>query len=478
VELSLPDLITLTVPLGSSRGPGAITRHQTLGRRSGNVSILDFSGRYAFTERSIPVNRGPVGMLRFGTHPGFTRLSVNWLEGKSPESAEAEIACRDGEVAVAFRLTGETALASFPGAPARGAGADAPVPEPPAPIPPELPAGPESPAESLFPELGTGGEPRLPAAAPDTAPAPAVPGPGGTPLLRGEEETSGTASLPEGRPAAEPDDGKPRFAESGPALPDEPEGGGAPEPGTVPSAGPSPSPEAELPLPPPVLPASGEAPEGGKDNGGAEPGASEEPGLPDGPSAEAGASEEAGETGEEAPEAGEGEESGADGDDAPGDEGAGEGGGPARESGAVQGEPSDAEPAPYAACSGKGSGAGTFGAFSGSTDAEGRFVLELPFRGTVGTFRVLSQVGLSTGNVTFVDFRGNFTARVTDERLSGGPVGRVRIARHEGATRLSLNWRDASAPARVVSEVLCRRGGVAVRVAFEGAAGERDGGLR
>jgi hypothetical protein len=105
-------------------------------------------------------------------------------------------------------------------------------------------------------------------------------------------------------------------------------------------------------------------------------------------------------------------------------------------------------------------------------DGEGRFVLEFPFRGTLGSFRSRSQVKRSAGNVTFVDFSGSFRARVEDERLVGGPVGRVRIGYHDGSVRLSLNWRDSAAPVKVAAEILCRTGSVAVRLTYEGAAVE------
>jgi hypothetical protein len=74
------------------------------------------------------------------------------------------------------------------------------------------------------------------------------------------------------------------------------------------------------------------------------------------------------------------------------------------------------------------------------------------------------MVGRQTGNVTFLDFAGRYRPRVEDERLQGGPVGRVRFGFHEGATRLSLNWRDSDAPKSVKVEVLCKPGGVAVRL--------------
>jgi hypothetical protein len=115
-----------------------------------------------------------------------------------------------------------------------------------------------------------------------------------------------------------------------------------------------------------------------------------------------------------------------------------------------------------------------FGAFKGSEDAEGRFVLEMPFRGTLGSFKASSRVNRSTGNVSYIDFPGSYRARVEDERLSGGPVGRVRFGYNEGTTRLSLNWRDSTAPARVKAEILCRKGSMAVRLTYESRPGAEE----
>jgi hypothetical protein len=98
----------------------------------------------------------------------------------------------------------------------------------------------------------------------------------------------------------------------------------------------------------------------------------------------------------------------------------------------------------------------------------------MPFRGNIGSTRTYSLVNQPTGNVTSIDFNGSFGAEVDDERLAGGPVGRVRIARHEAFTRLSLNWRDANAPARVRAEILCRKGGVAVRLSFDERGGAAE----
>jgi hypothetical protein len=90
----------------------------------------------------------------------------------------------------------------------------------------------------------------------------------------------------------------------------------------------------------------------------------------------------------------------------------------------------------------------------------------MPFRGRLGAFKPGSRVGRRTGNVTFVDFEGAYRARVEDRRLAGGPAGRVRFGYHSGSTRLSVNWRDSSAPARVEAEILCRPGALAVRLAY------------
>jgi hypothetical protein len=84
----------------------------------------------------------------------------------------------------------------------------------------------------------------------------------------------------------------------------------------------------------------------------------------------------------------------------------------------------------------------------------------------LGSFKASSSIRRSTGNVTFIDFPGTYRARVEDERLQGGPVGRVRFGYHEGSTRLSLNWRDSTAPRSVKAEVLCRPGGMAVRLTY------------
>ncbi|MDR2612883.1 MAG: hypothetical protein LBG06_08690, partial [Deltaproteobacteria bacterium] len=100
-----------------------------------------------------------------------------------------------------------------------------------------------------------------------------------------------------------------------------------------------------------------------------------------------------------------------------------------------------------------------------------------PFRGDLGSFKVGNSIRRATGNVTFLDFPGSYRARVEDERLQDGPVGRVRFGYSDGSTRLSLNWRDASAPRSVKAEILCRPGGVAVRLTFvEMRAGSGTGG--
>jgi hypothetical protein len=490
VELAVPDRVTVTLPLESRDGPGSVTSGHALGQRSGNVSFLDIRGRYDAGTRYLAVNRGPAGILRIGEHPGFTRISLNWLEGRVPESVAAELLCRDGEIVATFRIGGEDALRSFPEPQDPASGPEQPA----APVSggrEGTPAGPVSgagqaaglptPAESLFPE-SSGPDfppvPEPPLAEPSAAPSggtdAALPAgadaalPAGAdaamPLLPGEIPLDGrTDAVPPSAsrdfPVPDIGDGADAGAGTGPAAPEAPDGTAARDGGLSPEEpGPPVGSETALPTEPgdrPRTSESGRAP--GRETS-ATPdgtGASEAFGTSEPPGGPVSAGD-AGASGTVVADVSAGDAA------APGTPPTG---------GTPDGEAGEPVPA-YAACAGSGAGRGTFGAFGGSEDGEGRFVLELPFSGTLGSVRTSSQVNLSTGNVTVVDFTGSFRARVTDERLEGGPVGRVRIGFHEGSARLSLNWRDSVAPVKVEAEVLCRTGSVAVRLAYEGAVAE------
>ncbi|MDR2611859.1 MAG: hypothetical protein LBG06_03170, partial [Deltaproteobacteria bacterium] len=184
VEFRAPDAVAVSLPIAGGPGPGGVTSGDSLGRERGNVSFLDFAGRFTFGNATAAVNMGPLGLLRFGAHPGFTRLSLNWLDGKAPESAEAELLCGSGGVEAVFRLKGGSALASFP--------ADAIRPPAPqaAPAPAPAPAG--SPAEAPFPDSEDDPFRRPPPPAMSSAPVPpAAAGGGGAaaePLLPGEAD--------------------------------------------------------------------------------------------------------------------------------------------------------------------------------------------------------------------------------------------------------------------------------------------------
>jgi hypothetical protein len=507
VEFNPPDLVVVTIPLDSRDGPGRIATGHNLRRASGNVSLLDFAGRYGFGRGFVAVNRGPVGVLRFGTHPGFTRLSVNWLDGRAPESAEAELFCREGEIRAIFRITGARALSAFPedgtpGAPSPSESAPGPdaaltpnvapeieetpsdsifpetdshdfpwVPTPPAPSPrTESPVG-DSPNDASAPMPLLPGE-RAPGSQADGGPMPAleppdsvaadepadkapiiVPGPQGTLVLEGGEGPSEIPAVPESQPVI-PDAPELPPRPVRPDLSEEPSANAVPG-GISPAEPPRPAPHAQLPLghipltppsPPALRPPETGTPESADGLPAAVP--------PAGPQEAPPEPAEAGEAPSPVVETATPAEAGSE---------------------PAAAEPSGTEPLDpaYAACSGQGSGSGTFGAFKGSVDAEGRFVLELPFRGTLGAAKAASSVGRATGNVTFIDFAGTYRARVEDERLTGGPVGRVRFGYHEGSTRLSLNWRDSAAPRRVTAELLCRGGGLVVRLTPEVAGGAR-----
>jgi hypothetical protein len=120
-----------------------------------------------------------------------------------------------------------------------------------------------------------------------------------------------------------------------------------------------------------------------------------------------------------------------------------------------------------APCEGRGSGRGNFGAFTWKEEADGSFVLTVPFSGNLGRTKFRNSVKRTTGNVTFVDITGSYRAKVNDERFTGGPVGRVRFGYHEGHIRLSINWRDSHAPSQVKGEILCSEGFITLRLTPE-----------
>ncbi|MDR1081390.1 MAG: hypothetical protein LBQ79_10625, partial [Deltaproteobacteria bacterium] len=135
-------------------------------------------------------------------------------------------------------------------------------------------------------------------------------------------------------------------------------------------------------------------------------------------------------------------------------------------------QPAPVPPAPsdplagYLPCSGTGRGQGSFGNLDGHYDDLGRFVLFMTFSGKPGAVSQNESLHLPSRNVVYMDFQGDIPFSQESVRPSGGPVERVRLGRHRGFTRVSVNFRAREAPDRVRTEILCREGSVAVRLAW------------
>jgi hypothetical protein len=71
-----------------------------------SASYLDFAGNYKFVKEYWPVRDSSVNKFRFGRHPGFTRLSLNYKKGQAPQSAQAQIYRHGSTLAVVFEFSG------------------------------------------------------------------------------------------------------------------------------------------------------------------------------------------------------------------------------------------------------------------------------------------------------------------------------------------------------------------------------------
>ncbi|MDR1656652.1 MAG: type VI secretion system ImpA family N-terminal domain-containing protein [Deltaproteobacteria bacterium] len=108
------------------------------------------------------------------------------------------------------------------------------------------------------------------------------------------------------------------------------------------------------------------------------------------------------------------------------------------------------------------SGWGLISDWAGHYDSQGRFIVCLPLTGKAGAVKVRSDMA-GRFPVTAVDLTGDYHFRQsTFKPFELGPVSFLRLGRHEGFLRLSVNYAQAVRPGQVSDEV----------VFFEAPAGE------
>ncbi|MDR1656651.1 MAG: hypothetical protein LBT47_03705 [Deltaproteobacteria bacterium] len=121
---------------------------------------------------------------------------------------------------------------------------------------------------------------------------------------------------------------------------------------------------------------------------------------------------------------------------------------------------------------GKSLGQMNFKSLEGHYDGQGRFVLKIPYQGTVGQYQVLEDLSLPRP-VTAVDFQGQISASVIKFQapLEQGPVGAVIIGDHKRFHRISFNYQSHSSPVAVEKQIVCQPetstgGEIAIRLTF------------
>jgi hypothetical protein len=117
-------------------------------------------------------------------------------------------------------------------------------------------------------------------------------------------------------------------------------------------------------------------------------------------------------------------------------------------------------------------GNGTVKALSGGYDQEGRYVLEVELEGRPGRHSVNDILDPADGNVTYVDFFGDYGISQASLYQGGpGPVRLVRLGRHANFMRVALNYQDGRKPKKVRTEISCQPGRLVLAYSFDQPAG-------
>ena len=116
-------------------------------------------------------------------------------------------------------------------------------------------------------------------------------------------------------------------------------------------------------------------------------------------------------------------------------------------------------------------GSGVVGDWGGDYDSLGRFVAKIHFKGAVGAVKVASELD-GPNPVTYIDIGGDYVLPGSASKpRSGGAVDFMRLGRHKGFTRLSVNYGSGAPPDLVRTEAKCLRDSsgreiLALRLAF------------
>jgi hypothetical protein len=117
-------------------------------------------------------------------------------------------------------------------------------------------------------------------------------------------------------------------------------------------------------------------------------------------------------------------------------------------------------------------GNGTIKALSGGYDQEGRYVLKVELEGQPGRHSVNDILDLANGNVTYVDFFGDYGISQASLYQGGpGPVRLVHLGRHANFMRVALNYQDGRKPKKVKTEISCQPGRLVLAYSFDQPAG-------
>ncbi|MDR1546115.1 MAG: hypothetical protein LBU12_05270, partial [Deltaproteobacteria bacterium] len=129
------------------------------------------------------------------------------------------------------------------------------------------------------------------------------------------------------------------------------------------------------------------------------------------------------------------------------------------------------QPAGFQRCPSQSSalpaGQGIFSGLKGRYDDQGRYVLSMRLDGRLGAAKIRNYLNRPSKNVTAVDFAGTYRVDRLDYWEAAGPARLAQFGLHKGFLRLSLNFRDGQAPAKVDVEFLCRNEELILRYSFE-----------